>query len=74
MYLRPLFSMQNLAKTGRFCIGDEIVKKVHFPVWQATTQGERLVQKELRRMPVKYKMHTDQELFDKEQGYIRQYY
>src|ERR1035437_8463103 len=27
---------------------DDIVKKVRFPEWQQTTQGERLVQKELR--------------------------
>ena len=37
-------------------------------------QGERLVQKELRRTLLKYKLHTDQELFDKAYGYIRQYY
>jgi type I restriction enzyme R subunit len=53
---------------------DEIVKKVHFPDWQHTSQGERLVQKELRRMLLKYKLHTDQDLFDKAYGYIRQYY
>ncbi len=28
---------------------DEIVRKVRFPDWQSTSQGERLVQKELRR-------------------------
>jgi hypothetical protein len=28
---------------------DDIVKKVRFPDWQHTSQGERLVQKELRR-------------------------
>ena len=53
---------------------DDIVKKVRFPDWQKTTQGERLVQKELRRTLLKYKLHTDQELFDKAYGYIRQYY
>jgi hypothetical protein len=42
--------------------------------WQATTQGERLVQKELRKALLKYKLHTDQDLFDKAYGYIRQYY
>ena len=36
--------------------------------------GERLVQKELRRTLLKYKLHTDQELFDKAYAYIRQYY
>jgi type I restriction enzyme R subunit len=53
---------------------DEIVKKVRFPEWQQTTQGERLVQKELRRALLKYKLHTDQELFDRAYSYIRQYY
>ena len=53
---------------------DEIVKKVRFPAWQQTTQGERLVQKELRRTLLKSKLHTDQELFDKAYAYIRQYY
>jgi len=53
---------------------DEIVKKVRFPDWQHTSQGERLVQKELRRTLLKYKLHTDQELFDKAYSYIREYY
>ena len=53
---------------------DAIVKQVRFPDWQNTTQGERLVQQSLRRALLKYKLHTDQELFDKAYGYIRQYY
>jgi type I restriction enzyme R subunit len=53
---------------------DEIVKKVRFPDWQHTSQGERLVQKELRKALLKYKLHTDQELFDRAYEYIRQYY
>jgi type I restriction enzyme R subunit len=53
---------------------DEIVRKVRFPDWQSTSQGERLVQKELRRTLLKYKLHTDQDLFEKAYGYIRQYY
>jgi type I restriction enzyme R subunit len=53
---------------------DDIVKKVRFDGWQATSQGERLVQRELRKALLKYKVHTDQELFDKAYGYIRQYY
>jgi type I restriction enzyme R subunit len=53
---------------------DEIVRKVRFPDWQHTSQGERLVQKELRRTLLRYKLHTDQELFDKAYEYIRQYY
>lgn len=53
---------------------DEIVKKVRFPDWQHTSQGERLVQKELRKTLLKYKLHTDQDLFDRAYAYIRQYY
>ena len=53
---------------------DDIVKKVRFPDWQHTTQGERLVQRELRRTLLKYKLHTDQELFDRAYSYIKQYY
>ena len=53
---------------------DEIVKKVRFPDWQGTNAGERLVQKELRRALLKYKLHTDQDLFDRAYAYIRQYY
>ncbi|MBX3651080.1 MAG: HsdR family type I site-specific deoxyribonuclease [Burkholderiales bacterium] len=53
---------------------DDIVKKVRFDGWQATMQGERLVQKELRRALLKYKLHTDQDLFDRAYAYIRQYY
>jgi hypothetical protein len=30
-----------------------------FRDWQRTTQGERLVQKELRKTLRKYKLHTD---------------
>jgi type I restriction enzyme, R subunit len=53
---------------------DEIVKKVRFPDWQHTSQGERLVQRELRKTLFKYKLHTDQDLFDRAYEYIRQYY
>jgi type I restriction enzyme R subunit len=53
---------------------DAIVKHVRFDGWQTTTQGEREVQQALRRALLKYKLHTDQELFDKAYGYIREYY
>jgi type I restriction enzyme R subunit len=53
---------------------DGIVKQVRFPDWQNTTQGEREVRQALRRTLLKYKLHTDQELFDKAYGYIKQYY
>jgi len=53
---------------------DSIVRQVRFDGWQATAQGEREVRQALRRALLKYKLHTDQELFDKAYGYIRQYY
>lgn len=53
---------------------DDIVKKVHFPDWQHTTQAEREVQKALHLALMNYKIHTDQKLFYKAYGYIRQYF
>lgn len=53
---------------------DAIVKQVRFDGWQNTAQGEREVKQALRRTLLKYKLHTDQDLFDKSYGYIRQYY
>ncbi len=53
---------------------DSIVKKVRFDGWQATAQGEREVKQALRRALLKYRLHTDQELFEKAYEYIRQYY
>jgi type I restriction enzyme R subunit len=53
---------------------DSIVREVRFPDWQNTTGGEREVQKALRKALLKYRLHNDQELFEKAYGYIRQYY
>jgi type I restriction enzyme R subunit len=53
---------------------DEIVRLVRFPGWQNTLAGEREVKKALRKSLFKYKLHQDEELFDKAYGYIRQYY
>ncbi|MDP8258828.1 MAG: type I restriction endonuclease subunit R [Candidatus Aadella gelida] len=53
---------------------DEIVKVVRFPGWQSTAAGEREVKKALRKTLLKYKLHADQELFDRAYGYIREYY
>lgn len=53
---------------------DEIVRLVRFPGWQSTLAGEREVKKALRRSLFKYKLHTDDELFEKAYNYIRQYY
>jgi type I restriction enzyme R subunit len=53
---------------------DEIVRTVRFPGWQTTQQGEREVQRALRKTLLRYKLHTDQDLFDRAYGYIVQYY
>jgi len=53
---------------------DEIVRQVRFPGWQQTAAGEREVQRALRKSLLKYKLHTDQDLFDRAYGYIVQYY
>ncbi|MDP8299191.1 MAG: type I restriction endonuclease subunit R [Candidatus Tantalella remota] len=53
---------------------DEIVKVVRFPGWQSTASGEREVKKAIRKTLLKYKLHTDQDLFDRAYGYIREYY
>src|ERR1017187_5053540 len=53
---------------------DDIVKKVRFPDWQHTTQGERLVQKELRKTLLKPHPPPPQDLSEKAYPYTRQYY
>jgi type I restriction enzyme, R subunit len=53
---------------------DEIVRVVRFPDWQQTSAGEREVKQALRRTLLKYKLHQDQELFDRAYAYIREYY
>ena len=44
------------------------------PAGSSTHAGEREVKKALRKTLFKYKLHQDQELFDRAYGYIRQYY
>lgn len=53
---------------------DEIVRYVRFDGWQNTHAGEREVKMALRKTLFKYKLHQDQELFDRAYGYVRQYY
>lgn len=53
---------------------DEIVRIVRFDGWQHTHAGEREVKKALRKTLFKYKLHQDQELFDRAYGYVRTYY
>lgn len=53
---------------------DDIVKKVRFPGWQTTNEGERLVKQELRKiMYLKYKIR-DGEVYEKAYNYIKMYY
>jgi type I restriction enzyme R subunit len=53
---------------------DDIVRLVRFPGWQNTLAGEREIKKALRKTLFKYKLHADEDLFEKAFGYIRQYY
>jgi len=53
---------------------DAIVKVVRFPGWQDSTPGQKQVQKALRQSLLKYKLHKDDELFDRAYGYIKEYY
>jgi type I restriction enzyme R subunit len=53
---------------------DAIVKVVRFPGWQQTIAGEREVRQALRKTLLKYKLHQEQDLFDRAYAYIAQYY
>ena len=53
---------------------DEIVRIVRFDGWQSTHAGEREVKLALRKTLFKYRLHQDQELFDRAYGYIRDNY
>ncbi len=53
---------------------DEIVRLVRLPGWQGTKAGELEVRKALRKTLLKYKLHKEQDLFDRAYGYIKQYY
>ena len=53
---------------------DKIVKATRFDGWQNNHGGQREIQKVLRQTLFKYKLHKEQELFDKAYGYIRVHY
>ena len=53
---------------------DEIVRYVRFDGWQNTHAGEREVKMALRKTLFKFRLHQDQDLFDRAYGYIREYY
>jgi len=77
--LTELFSEAKTAETPKMVERivndiDEIVRLVRFDGWQNTAGGEREVQKALRKTLLKYKLHKEQDLFDRAYGYIKQYY
>ncbi len=53
---------------------DEIVRLVRFDGWQHTHAGEREVKLALRKTLFKYKLHQDQDIFDRAYEYICEYY
>jgi type I restriction enzyme R subunit len=53
---------------------DEIVRLVRFDGWQSTHAGEREVKNALRKTLLKYRLHQDQDLFERAYDYIRSYY
>src|SRR3989339_845895 len=53
---------------------DNHIKVTRFDEWQWTKTGEREIQKALRKTLLKYKLHKEQDLFDKAYEYIRAHY
>ena len=53
---------------------DKVVKVTRFDGWQWTHGGEREIQKALRGVLLKVKLHREQDLFDKAYNYIREHY
>ncbi len=53
---------------------DDIVRLVRFDGWQSTHAGEREVKNALRKTLLKYRLHQDQDLFERAYGYVRTYY
>jgi len=53
---------------------DKIVKATRFDGWQKTHAGQKEIQKVLRQTLFKYKLHKEQDLFEKAYGYLREHY
>lgn len=53
---------------------DDVFRIVRFDEWQWTNAEEREVKQALKRTLLKYKLHKEQDLFDRAYAYIRQYY
>lgn len=53
---------------------DGIVKVVRFEGWQNSITGEREVQRSLRKTLLRYKLHKEEDLFNRAYEYIKEYY
>lgn len=53
---------------------DEIVQNVRFEEWQNSHAGTRQIKQALRKTLLKYRLHKNQDLFDKAYDYIKKYY
>lgn len=53
---------------------DNVVKVTRFDGWQWTVSGEKEIKMALRRTLLKYKLHKEQDLFDRAYSYIREHY
>ncbi len=53
---------------------DRVVKVTRFDGWQWTASGEKEIKMALRRTLLKYKLHKEQDLFDRAYAYIREHY
>lgn len=77
--LTELFKEVKTANTPRIVENivndiDKIVGVVRLDGWQNTTKGQREVKQALRKTLFHYKLHNDQELFERAYKYIEQYY
>lgn len=53
---------------------DKIVRATRFEGWQGSYAGQKEIKKVLRQTLYKYKLHKEQELFDKAYDYIHEHY
>ena len=53
---------------------DSVVNVTRFDGWQWTVSGEKEIKMALRRTLLKYKLHKEQDLFDRAYAYIREHY
>ena len=53
---------------------DNVVKVTRFDGWQWTNSGEREIKQALRKVLLKFKLHKEEDLFDKSYQYIREHY